>query len=96
MNQVAQQIISQLGGINRLAAMIAINRIAYSDNSVKFMFKGSRKANLVQITLDASDTYTMKFYRIRGEIKPVNELNGLFNNQLKSVFENETGLRLSL
>lgn len=97
MNQVAQQIINQLGGIGKLTAMIAINKIVYSENGVKFMFKGSKKSNLVQITLGANDTYTMKLYSFKGiEVNLVKELSGLFNSQLKQGFENATGLRLSL
>ena len=55
---VANTILSQIGGTGRLVAMTGAKHFTYSDNSLSFQFKGSRKTNALRITLDPSDTYT--------------------------------------
>ena len=41
----AQQTIDQLGGTRKLMAMIGVRQIVASTDSVRFRFKGSRKAD---------------------------------------------------
>ena len=96
-NQEAQVIIKQLGGQWKLEAMIAAKIFFSADKGVVFSFKGSRKYNYCIINLTANDTYNMKIYRdtSRGESNVVN-LNDIYCNQLKELFVETTGLRLSL
>ena len=97
--QVAQTILNQLGGINRLKLMVGANKIIYSSDMVKFYFKGSKKANLCKITLTDSDTYLIQFYKFIPKnlnFNPVKEYNDVYCDQLVKIFEEETGLYLSL
>jgi hypothetical protein len=97
--QLAQTIINQMGGTGRLSAMIGANNFVTTENGVQFSFKGSRKANRCTVTLDASDTYTMKLYKVNArtfDFSMTAEHEDLYWDMLKPVFERETGLYLSL
>ena len=96
---VANTIISQMGGSGRLSAMIGAHSFVGDENSVSFRFKARARngANALHVTLDPSDTYTVKFFSIRGtKTKVVKELDDVYAEDLKRIFEDETGLRLSL
>ena len=77
--------------------MTGAKHFTYSDNSVSFQFKGSRKTNALRITLDSSDTYTMKFFKINSRkltVDTVREIEYVYCDQLAEIFERETGLYL--
>lgn len=96
---VANEIIRQMGGQKRLAIMTGAHTFVADDNSVQFKFKGSRKANICKVTLDLMDTYTFQLYQFNNrtfDCPKVYELEGAYNDMLKSLFESETGLYLSL
>lgn len=66
-------------------------------NGVKFRFKGSKAANLVMITLTARDTYDVEFYKMaKYDYTKVATIEDVYGDQLRSVFEQFTKLRLSL
>lgn len=95
---IAKTIIEQMGGAGKIRAMVGVKTFMVSEDGVSFQFKGSRKMNCVRITLDPSDTYTMTLYKLmpkKMELKKIGEFDGLFWDQLKPVFERETGLYLS-
>ena len=101
--QVAETILKQLGGGGRLKAMIgAKNFTSHPDGlgALSFQFPSPHRGpNRVKITLDPSDTYTMEFGKItsRGmKYQKTKEIEGVYNDQLRSIFEKETGLYLSL
>lgn len=100
--RIATSIIEQLGGINRLYAIVG----AYDcfsvtegngDSGWAFKFKGSKVANYCKIILNsATDTYTMEFMKIRGlTAKNTAKMEDVYGDMLKSLFEEETGLHLS-
>ncbi|MDB4431376.1 hypothetical protein N9137_03230 [Pseudomonadales bacterium] len=97
---IATTIIQQMGGLGKLQAMIAA-RFAEKDNGVYFVFRGSRKVNYCEITIDGTDLYTMTISK-RGTRKGVfydkvvYNQSGLFSDILKPEFERVTGLYLSL
>lgn len=96
---VANTILSQMGGAGRLAAMTGAKHFAGSENKVSFQFKGSRKANAVSVELEPSDTYRVKFFKINArklDLAVVNEVEGVYHDQLVPIFERTTGLYLSL
>lgn len=99
---MSMQTIQHLGGVNRLAAMIGANQFVFDRSETQFTFKGCPKANFVKIKLDESkDLYEMKIYKtsMRGgefKINLVHEQADLYDDMLKSEFEEATGLRLSL
>lgn len=96
--EIANTILQQMGGANRIAAMTGAQFLAL-DNGVQFRFKGSRIANSCRVILDPSDTYTVEFHKItkRGlNCKVVKSLSGVYCDMLTEIFESTTGLYLSL
>lgn len=95
----AMEIINQLGG-GRFIAMTGAKMFVYDHEkpaNVSFKFMGSRKATHVMIELNAMDTYTVTFYRIRADkITTVKEWTGIYNDMLQSIFTETTGLNTSL
>jgi hypothetical protein len=92
---IATKILNQLGG-NKFIAMTGAN--CYSDgNTLVTKFKGSRIANIMYITLNEKDLYTIKICKFKGmEIKTIKEVNNAYADMLKSTFELVTGIRTSL
>jgi len=96
---IANTILSQMGGTGRLSMMIGATGFVGSDNSVSFRFKARAKngVNAFMVTLDPSDTYTIEFISVRGTSRKVKEsLSMVYAEDLKSIFQNKTGLYLSL
>ena len=92
--QIAETIIRQMGGPGKLKAMVNARNFACNEKGdLTFKFSGSRKYNLVKVELTPLDDYTIKFYKNTTEKKII---EGIYNDQLKEIFEEETGLRLSL
>lgn len=90
--------IFQQFGANK--AMVMIGGRAMSEESrqtLHIQFKGSRNAKLLTIKLEANDTYTMKFFKVKKYIPVVvKEIQGVYSDMLKDVFEDFTKLYLSL
>jgi hypothetical protein len=98
---IAKTIWQQLGA-GRFSIMTGSRRPIALDNGLQVRFPG-KNANLLTVTLDPFDTYTMLFQRIRKrtgsweyETKTVAEHSEVYAGQLSEVFEKETGLRTSL
>lgn len=94
-------ILEQLGGLNRLTAMIGARLATLIDNGVQFRLEAhaNDRINSIRITLDPSDTYTVQFWRIarRGlEFKLVDEFALVYADNLRDTIERRTGLALSL
>lgn len=88
-------------GMNRLVTMVEAKNFVQSenDNWVRFQFMKSSgtKARYVQITLNGSDLYDVEFYRMwKLEKKVVSVHENVYFDQLKALFEAETGFYLSL
>ena len=101
--QIAQTIIQQMGGTGRLGAMIGANTYIALESGVQFNFKGSRSMNRCRVILDRGmDLYRMELYRVWNSSKRGPQcdlkyhLEGMYCDMLKPVFEQETGLYLSL
>ena len=59
-----------------------------------FAMKG---INLVKIKLDFTDTYQVKFSRVRGdEVKDISRFDNIYCDQLARLFTQETGLHTVL
>ncbi len=105
--QVAETILEQMGGRGRIGAMIGVKRTYLRNDTqgggVTLTFRGraNKQINMVDILLDATDTYTMTFSAFRGKLgyetkKIVKECSSIYADMLKPVFEDITGLYLSL
>ncbi|KKW12977.1 MAG: hypothetical protein UY48_C0006G0030 [Candidatus Gottesmanbacteria bacterium GW2011_GWB1_49_7] len=88
--------IQQLGGMGRLSAMIGAHSFVTGPDSLTFKWKVQSRANCVRIILDR-DLYNLSFLKIRGTtVREVSTVEMVDSIALKSVFERETGLFLSL
>jgi len=95
--EIAGTIIDQFGGTRRLSAFVGAHNFAALASGVQFKFKARslNKSNTVVVKLDASDTYTVEFWSIRGmKSRKVSEHVGIYNDQLIRLFETETKLAL--
>lgn len=94
---IAQTTLTQLGG-SRARAMIAAKHVIFDkDGSVQFKFSGSKAFNFVKITLDASDTYTIRFCKLVSyDVRAEHTISGVYADQLVNIFQVNTGLYLSL
>jgi len=99
--EIMNQLTMSNNGMGRLKAMVGAKNFVvhnnYSGISFKFANKGARQPNYIKITLNAMDTYDVEFGRIWGmDYKVIEKLEGIYNDQLKELFEKCTGLYLSL
>ena len=103
----AETTLNQLGGTNKLAAMVGASNFTFNDvhgngESVEtsFSFKASKVANMCRVRYDvATDYYTvdlLKFSRKTFEYTNVFSTWGVEGGQLIELFESKTGLYLSL
>lgn len=94
---VGQTIYQQLGGA-RFAQMTGAKGFLSDSNSLSFKLpKNQSQANLVQIVLDPNDTYTVTFAKYRGDkITVLKEINMVYADSLREIFERYTGLYTSL
>ena len=97
-----ETIIAQMGG--PMIFKMAFKSCAYATSpnpAVTFLvapsLKKSAKCSHVRVTLEPSDTYKVEFINVRGtDVKTVYETDSIYNDQLKGLVEEKTGLYLSL
>jgi len=107
MTEVAKTILAQLGG-GRFVAMTGARKMS-GDEDTLLIHLPARFAKdgitAVKIKLEANDTYTMTFYKVtkaRGQwtggttYLTIAEVEDVYNDSLRSVFESKTGLATSL
>jgi ppGpp synthetase/RelA/SpoT-type nucleotidyltranferase len=93
--EIAQTIVNQLGGMNRLVAFTGASNFAAINNGLSFRIKNA-KANYIKITLNGKDLYDLEVGRIRGTTyKVVGKENDLYYDMLKREIEKLTGMYLS-
>jgi hypothetical protein len=102
--QIANTILSQLGG-NKFIAMTGAKNFFTNGNDICFNIgKNISKANRIQIILEADDTYTMKFIKftngrftknfeyIEAKVDLLQEEKGIYNDMLQDIFTQYTGM----
>lgn len=92
--------LDQLGG-NRFIAMTGARNFVYSkkDNYIAFKIpRAAQNINFIKITLNAMDLYDIEFGHISNKFgyKVIKKFNDLYNDQLQSIFTQETKLYTSL
>ena len=97
LNQLTQSNV----GMSRLNIMVGAKNFVQSQEenfvSFKFIRIAENKSNYLKITLAADDTYTVEFGYVRGmTYKVIKDYTGVYGENLKSLFESETKLYLSL
>jgi hypothetical protein len=98
--QVAQTILRQLGG-NRFIAMTGARAIVATGDGLKFSIpmRTKNRSNLVIVKLTPMDDYIVRFERC---VQPwttstlISEHEMVYTDNLRDVFESETGLATSL
>ena len=97
-DSIGRTIADQMGGAGKMRAMLGATVTAIPNGlAIKWPNKQKTKGDLVEITLEPSDTYTMRFYNSsRGGKKLVKEYDDVYFDQLVSTFEDWSGWRLSL
>lgn len=97
---IAQTILAQLGGANRLKAMTGAHSFVAGERDLTFQFGRKSPRNqikYVKIILTPDDLYTVKFFQYKKlEAIEVASISGIYADMLKTTIENETGLFLSL
>lgn len=82
------------------------------DNWVRFRFKGYNKANMLTITFTPADLYKLEFGKVTNKVdkelkklgvtvstpeyKEVEVIDGVYSEDMKNIFEQTTGLYLSM
>ena len=99
-SQVGKTILDQLGGVNRLRAMLGASQIILLPNGVRVKWPNRQrsKGNMFEVTYDkGQDLYDMTFYSATvRNFKKVKEYKGVQWNDLIRLFEHQTGWALRL
>ncbi|MCB0374898.1 MAG: hypothetical protein KDD04_03170 [Sinomicrobium sp.] len=101
--QIAVTILAQLGG-RRFMAMTGSKNMLYDANWLRMdLAKNKSGANQLRITLQDNDTYKMEFYRFTLNRKTFDykitekaNFEGIYADQLQSIFTEVTGMYTSL
>lgn len=99
-NQVAKIIAQQIG--NRAFAMLGARNLTLDTKSLTFKIgRNSKSVTHIQVILDPSDTYTVKFIRSRIKdgvptVTVVHTDSDVYVDSLHQVIESGTGMRTSL
>lgn len=92
---VADTIRDQIG--HRALVMLGAHTLLASPDALTFRVRGSPKVSHVTVRLDPSDTYTLRFCRVRGtRVAEVAEVSFVYCDQLRDVISQHTGLYTSL
>lgn len=95
MNQIASDIMAQLGG-HKFVVMTGARDIVALDRGVKFRIgRNASKANMIRVTLTSMDTYIVEFIKRGRELNPVTLLAKVFRDGM-SESEFNTAYELAL
>jgi hypothetical protein len=95
--EIAKEILRQLGGSKFVVMTGSKNFVSDNNKLTMQLTTNALKAKWLTITLDASDTYTMKFLKLKGsELTTLKEIEGVYCDQLQTLFTKYTGLYTSL
>ena len=103
--KVAEKILEQLGG-NQFVAMTGANHFVSDGNTLRMALpKNASKANRLYVTLDATDTYTMHFFKytaghlnkktfawVEDKTVEVKTVSGVFWDDLRAIFTEVIGM----
>jgi hypothetical protein len=97
-NQVANTILSQLGG-GKFLAMTGAKRLTAYDNALGFEIGTNKsKTKWVKIVLTPADLYDMEFYsfNMKTGLVKLHTYEGVYFDMLQDLFTEYTGLYTSL
>jgi hypothetical protein len=100
--EIAQTILQQFGGRNRLSAMTGAKNFVAIENGLQFSIgRNAGGINIVIIKLRGDDTYDVEFgaaRRVKLEMRYTikDRTEGAYADMLKPLFEKATGMYLTL
>ena len=95
---IATTIANQLGGTRKLAMMVGAKNFVALESGLTFKLGKGTKNGIthVTVTLDADDTYTVRFQRVYGhKVTEKGSSSDVYCDQLVNLFESTTGFYLS-
>jgi hypothetical protein len=96
---LAKEILNQLGG-NKFLVMTGSKNLAYDNSSLSMhLTRNKSKAKYLKIELTSMDTYNMIFKGFNKktfEFPVVKRFDGIYADQLQSIFTDVTGLYTKL
>lgn len=98
-HEALNQLTQSQNGANRLKALIGAKHFVRDEkaHSIAFKFGCCRKANYFKITLNVWDLYDLEFGKVKKfDYDVVKTYSGVYDDMLKDIFEEFTGLTLSL
>lgn len=107
--EIAKTILDQLGG-NKFLVMTGVTHLLADGNTLRMTLpKNASKANRLYITLDSTDTYTMRFFRYtpgrlnkktfawsEDKTEEIKLVNGVYCDMLQEIFTAITGMATRL
>lgn len=107
--EIAKTILDQLGG-NKFLVMTGANHLLADGNTLRMTLpKNASKANRLYITLDGTDTYTMRFFRFtpgrlnkktfawsEDKTEEIKLVDGVYCDMLQEIFTATTGMATRL
>lgn len=93
---VAKTIANQIG--NQALFMLGAKNLMGDENSLSFRIGRNEKGvNLVKVTLEPSDTYTVRFFKVRGmDVKTIATEEDVYFDDLRPTLRRNTGMEVSL
>jgi len=99
-SEITETILEQMGGIGRLIKFTAARNFIDHGNGVSFKFDNvtNIKINYFKVSYDeGEDLYILEFGYIKSlNYTKVKEMDGIYFDQLLDIFEEETGMYLTL
>jgi len=98
--EIASTILKQLGG-NKFIAMTGAKNLGFGDGSLSFNIgRNAKKVNQVEIILGKWDLYKVIFRNINmrrnDPVEIIKEVDGVYDNMLQEIFEENTGMYTKL
>ncbi|KAB7891384.1 hypothetical protein [Poseidonibacter ostreae] len=95
--EVAQDILSQLGGGKTVSLMLGVANFVIIDKGIIFKFQGNDTVNHAKIELVENDTYKVTFSKLAElELEELEVYENIYCDMLIKTFESYTKLYLSL
>ena len=97
--EIAAVIADQLGGLFRLSMMVGAKNFVAIESGLTFKLGTGAKDGITHctITLDADDTYTVRFQRVYGrKVSEKGSTSGVYCDMLMDIFEGATGFYLTI
>jgi hypothetical protein len=94
--EIGKTIYNQLG--NKTLFMIGAKNLTVNKKGASFkIMRNSKKITHISIEMNSMDLYDVTFYNCRNyQYKIINKANNIYNDQLNSIIEVNTGLATKL